>query len=212
MTPDMMHLFWDFDGTLYDSYGQLSRAMLYALNDFGVFAPPTEVYALLKKSVYHACCVLAERFSFSVENLQAAFQKHHEAEEDFPPYEGVDACLHSLKRLGCKHYLYTHRDRKAIRQLEKDDLASFFTGFVTQEDGFPLKPAPNALKTMMRQYNVPREHAVMIGDRDLDIMAGHAAGTSCILFDPEDFYPNIETEYRVRSMREITLLAKGAKR
>ena len=35
------------------------------------------------------------------------------------------------------HYLYTHRDRRAVEQLEQDGLWSLFSDGVTSEDGFP---------------------------------------------------------------------------
>jgi HAD superfamily hydrolase (TIGR01549 family) len=207
--PRYRHLFWEFDGTLYDSYGQLTHAMLCALNDLGRFAPPSQVYELLKQSVSYASHALAERFSLPVKALREAFYKHQDAISGFPLSRGADACLHTLKRLGCKHYLYTHRGRSAIRQLEDDGLAHLFTGYVTREDGFPRKPAPDALLAMMDRHLVLPQDAVMIGDRELDILAGHNAGVKGILFDPKGFYPDLAVEYRAGSMAEITAGVRG---
>ncbi len=212
MPLDMTHLFWDFDGTLYNSYEQIVRSMLYALGDLGIFAPPSHVYGLTKKTVYHAQTVLAQEYSLPLQALQQAFHKYHDAIESFPLYEGVDSCLYTLKRYGCKHYLYTHRGRQAVHQLEQDDLSSCFTGFITREDGFPDKPSPQALEAMMAKYDVPKKEAIMIGDRDIDILAGHNAGLRCILFDPDGFYPDVAVEHRVKSMREIVLLVQEMKR
>ena len=30
------HFFWDFDGTLYDTYGRITRACVLALQDLGL--------------------------------------------------------------------------------------------------------------------------------------------------------------------------------
>ena len=36
MMPPVRHLFWDFDGTLYNSYPQITRAFTQALNELGL--------------------------------------------------------------------------------------------------------------------------------------------------------------------------------
>ena len=206
MKPLFTHLFWDFDGTLYDTYGQMTEAMLCALSDMGTAAQSAEVYVLLKVSVYHAACVLAERFSLPLQDLCNAFHLHHDQILGFSMYPGMDICIQALKKAGCKHYLYTHRNRTAIRQLEEDGLVCFFSGFVTREDGYPHKPAPDALEAMLQKYGVDPTDAVMIGDRRVDISAGHNAGMAGILFDPGEFFPEVVTEYQVQSMEEMTVL------
>ena len=203
------HLFWDFDGTLYDTYGQMTGAMLRALDDRKVYAPSAEIYSLLKVSVSHAAEVLAEKLSLSEAALLDAFHHYHEQLLRFEMYPGTDACIRKLKALGCEHYLYTHRNRTAVRQLEADGLACYFSGFVTKEEGYPRKPAPDALEAMLKQYKAAPADAVMIGDRGLDIFAGYNAGMAGILFDPQGLFPEIPTEYQVRSMEQLTALISG---
>ena len=202
--PLFAHLFWDFDGTLYDSYGAMTRAMQSALRDAGYSAPYAEVYTLLKQSVYHASLTLAERFSLPVEVLQAGFRCYHNQIHTYPLFEGVQDCLAALHRQGCRHYLYTHRDCGAIHQLARDGLAPLFSAYVTRDDSFPDKPAPDALNALMAQYRIAPSQAAIIGDRDLD--AGHNAQIAGILFDPQNFFPHLAAEYRVNSFAEITML------
>lgn len=38
---------------------------------------------------------------------------------------------------------------------------------------------------LVNKYNLKVEKSVMVGDRELDIAAGHNAGMSGILFDPD---------------------------
>jgi len=50
----------------------------------------------------------------------------------------------------------------------------------------------------------------MIGDRDIDVLAGHNAGMKGILFDPDGYFPEFtDVELTVRSMKELadTLLS-----
>lgn len=211
MVHEISHLCWDFDGTLYSTYTQMVRSTLYALDDLGFYVPPAETYALLKRSVYHACQTLARRFDVPADRMMEAFLRHHQAETGWAYYAEADVCLYQLKRSGCKHYLYTHRDRKAVRQLAMDDLAGYFTDFITRDDGFPDKPAPDALQHLCAKHGFDPKTAVMIGDRDIDIQAGHNAGMRGILFDPDGFYPDLDVEYRMTTMAELCSLVKSSR-
>lgn len=119
---------------------------------------------------------------------------------------GLRDCLERTRQLGCRHYLFTHRDRGALEQLRRDGLADAFTDAVTREDGFADKPAPDAILHLMAKHGFAAGDACMIGDRDIDILSGQAAGTHTVLLDPEGFYPTLNTEARVRSLAEIPAL------
>ena len=43
----------------------------------------------------------------------------------------------------------------------------------------------------------------MIGDRDLDIEVAHNAGIDACLFDSENFYPELQAEYKISSLNEL---------
>lgn len=208
MSNGIAHICWDFDGTLYDTYDQITSAMERTLEEWGLTVPAGELRALLKHSVYHACRVLAERFSLPLEALLEAFGRHHRAVGAFHPYEGAAACLCALRDQGCKHYLYTHRDSQAIRQLEADGLAPLFADFITREDDFPDKPAPDALLALCRKHGFEPGEAVMIGDRDIDIQAGERAGMHTVLFDPEGFCPHVPAESQTARLEEIPSLLR----
>lgn len=198
------HLFWDFDGTLYNSYPKIARGMEAALAELGLPSQnPDEMLEMLKVSVYRTLCCYSARFGREVEELHECFHKHHIAEGFFPPYEGLEECLTRLSDAGARHYLYTHRDRRAWEQLERDGLKHLFAGGVTSEDGFPDKPAPDALLHLIRAYRLDSAACAMIGDRDIDILSGQNAGMAGILFDPDNFYPALKAEGRVKTMDEL---------
>lgn len=206
------HLIWDFDGTLYDTYSQLTGALMQALDDFrcrGV--APQEVYALLKVSVFHACTVYAERYALTVSELMTRFQKYHRLEGRFRVTTDAPYCLQATHKLGCKHYLYTHRDRRAVDQLIADDLYPLFADCIVRSDGFPDKPAPDAILHLLAKHAIPPAIAVMIGDRAIDIQAGRNAGVATILFDPSGFYPDEQPTWRCNTMREIAALVSEGK-
>ncbi len=199
------HLFWDFDGTLYDSYPKLLSSVLLGLEELGyggVF-DPQDVLKWIKVNVYHGVKVCAQKLDIPVDTLFAAYHRHHLQEGDFIPYAGLAECLSTLSNAGYRHYLYTHRDYGAVVQLEKDGLWPLFTDAVTKEDGFASKPAPDALKALMKRNGLKPSECAMVGDRDIDIDAGHNACMSSFLFDPEGFYAGYPAELQAKSMDEL---------
>ena len=209
------HLFWDFDGTLYNSYPQIVQAMRRALGGLGLegLPPEGELLSLLKVSVYRAACRFSDILGLPAERIMTAFHACHDQETNFPPYAGLAECLSDLHAAGFRHYLYPHRNLAAVRQLQRDGLYRYFTDAVTRVDGFADKPAPDALRALTARNGVAPETAAMIGDRAIDIEAGHNAGMAGILFDPDGFYPDLQAEMRVRSMAELrALLLKEAPR
>lgn len=202
------HLFWDFDGTLYDSYPNVTHAFLCTLDELGCpgLVTPREALSLLKVSVYSAAQHCAGMAGLDVSRVMEVFSRYHAQESGFAPYAGLSQCLRTLRDAGVRHYLYTHRDRRAIEQLGQDGLWSLFSDGVTSEDGFPHKPAPDALRCLLARNAIDPATAAMVGDRDIDIEAGHNAGTRGVLFDPDGFYPKVQAELYATSMAELTRL------
>ena len=195
-------LFWDFDGTLYDSYPQILNALKQTLQSYSLPVPPDEdLLREVKILVSHALNTFGG--GLPQEELMARFQSFHHAIASFPLYEGTAQCLKTLQASGVRHYLYTHRSLTARKQLEQDGLWPLFSDFVTSEDGFPLKPAPDALLALARRNGLDVSECAMIGDREIDVQSGYNAGMSGILFDPENFYPDCRAEKHVRSMKEL---------
>ena len=61
-------------------------------------------------------------------------------------------------------------------------MTRFFTGCLAREDGYPKKPHPAAFEAMLKTHNLQREETMAVGDRDIDILAGQAAGIFTCLF------------------------------
>jgi phosphoglycolate phosphatase-like HAD superfamily hydrolase len=51
---------------------------------------------------------------------------------------------------------------------------------ITREDGFLLKPSPDAILECLRRMDVSADHAITVGDSPLDIRAGKTAGSLTI--------------------------------
>lgn len=192
------HLFWDFDGTLYDSYPEVLRSFQRALADLkigGLFAGE-ELMGWLKLSVFDAATRCGERAGMDVQQIMKSFSGYHSRDMEFEGYPHLRQCLETLHQAGFRHYLYTHRDGRAVDKLKQDGLWPLFSDRVLRTDGFPDKPAPDALLALMARNGLQPEQCAMIGDRPIDVEAGRNAGMEGVLFDPEGFYANYPVNRR----------------
>ena len=198
------HLFWDFDGTLYDTYPQILNAMLHALRDFGLTdVQPDQVMPWLKHSVYDAACHFAQLVGCDPKAIYNRHHQYHKLDDRFPPYDGLAECLKALRNAGCCHYLYTHRDHLSIKQLESDGMWQYFSDSVTSEDGFPSKPAPDALLHLLQKHRLEPASCLMIGDRGIDVESALNAGIAGAVFDPDGYYFGPQVSIVARSMAEL---------
>ena len=79
---------------------------------------------------------------------------------------------------------------------------------MTSLDGFPSKPAPDALNYLVQKHGLKKAECVMVGDRDIDLDAGKNAGIGCVLFDPDHAFDDYGTPWRFSSMdtlREVLM-------
>ena len=196
---EVRHIFWDFDGTLLDSYPAMVRAFVAAAADFGIAVTPERTLSLMKENLRYCCEVIGGENGVTAAELIAAFRRHeqHELKQGWPPVEGIPELLETLHNCGVKHYVATHRDLQCRELLEKAGLARYFTGYVTAEDKLPRKPAPDMLLHLIRKYGLDPVQCMMVGDRPLDTEAGINAGVLSVLLDLEGRFPEGKCDLRI---------------
>lgn len=202
------HAFWDFDGTLLDTYPAMVQAFLAGAAEHGIAITPERVLALMKDTLWHCCEVVGGENGVPATELVAAFRRHEQEAlaKGLPPMPGVTEALRALHDAGVKHYVATHRDLQCRELLDRAGLLHFFSGYVTQEDNLPRKPAPDMLIHLMDRHGLAPAQCVMIGDRPLDTESGIAAGVLSVLIDPEGRFGDGKCDLRVRSAEELTSL------
>lgn len=198
------HFIWDFDGTLYDSYPAVAAIAAEALREIGV--PPHvegELIRLAKTRLRDAFAALAgeDRAEGLIARYKALMRERGIG--NFGPYPGCREALEAVVSSGGCNYLYTHNDRQALETLKRDGMRGLFRDFITAEDSFPGKPAPDALLWLLARHGLVPGDCVMIGDREIDLTAGKNAGIASALFDPEGYLPGLPAEYRFTSLPDI---------
>ena len=131
------HWFWDFDGTLFDTYPRVVRAFQKGLRARGIGVSDEKVLSLVKIGLGTASRYF-EDGRLEQELLQD-YIRHAEDEgpEGLVPYPGAGEVLEEVVARGGKNYLYTHRNLTSVEGLTLRGLWPLFTDKVTAEDDFP---------------------------------------------------------------------------
>jgi phosphoglycolate phosphatase-like HAD superfamily hydrolase len=179
------NIIWDVDGTLFDTYPSIAKAFKATLNELGKDTPLDWIQELARESLGHCASVLAEKYHLDVGDLERAFDGKYalmSAEED-PPFPGVlEVCQH-ICAIGGKNIIVTHRGLKGtLELLTAHNMTGYFAGCLTRDDGYPRKPDPAIFEAAIMKYQLKREETLTVGDRDIDIVAGQAAGILSCLF------------------------------
>jgi len=178
------HYLWDFDGTLFDSYPHVVGAFGHMMADRG----RTFVYEEAMDAFKINFGVAKKNYGCTDEDwkLFRSYERDIDHPPVAPPFAGIPGLLAAIVANGGKNYLYTHRNRLSVTYLERAGLDHLFTGFVTSEDNFPAKPAPDAVLHLVNTFSMDKSRTVMIGDREIDVMAGINAGVSgCLVVGSE---------------------------
>lgn len=196
------HIIWDFDGTLFDTYPVMAGVLRDMLEEIGIHEPLEAILRNMKVSITYAMKVYGDKYGITASFLQDVNQRSREAElKRCKPYEGINELCKYIASTGRFNYLYTHRGETAIRFLKKYELYGYFRDFITSQQGFPRKPDPEALNYLARKYDMKREETLMIGDRDLDIMAAVNAGIKSCYFKELD--TDINADHTIVSFGEL---------
>lgn len=207
----MAAFIWDMDGTLVDSYPAIVPAVQKACAEYGIDLAYDDIHAeVIRTSVGTYIKQIASERGIDPAPIQSRFDALNDSDIDMIraiPHAKETLC--QLSEAGHSNFVYTHRRASCVSILRNTGLLSFFKEVVTALDGFPRKPAPDAILYLMQKYDLYPEDCFYVGDRSLDIEAAVNAGIGSILYlnpDSPGRATGKET-YIVRDLLEITDLA-----
>lgn len=208
------HFIWDFDGTLFDTYPIIIEQMQTALAGFGHAIDPLELMEQLLHTVGFALEYCAEKFSIDYTQLDEAYTALHEATALQPvaqPMASVEAVLSQVVARGGMNLIFTHRDLPSTKAyLEKYDLDHFFTDIVGADTpGFAWKPAPDSITYLLEKHGLDPLETAMVGDREIDLASGRAAGVRCIHYLCKNVPQELECDWRVWDYADMTTILKS---
>jgi phosphoglycolate phosphatase len=172
---------WDWDGTIADSTGLISQALIKAAEQAGL-PGLTEVRARsiiglgLRESIE---VLFGDIPEFQAQALAANYNRNYYTNENnILLFEGIADTIIAIDRKGCKQAVATGKGRRGLNTaLQQSGLAKCFNATKTVDECFS-KPHPQMLDELMDELVVMPERTLMIGDSQYDMQMGKNAGVN----------------------------------
>ena len=202
------HFIFDFDGTLSDSYPSFFKAAKMVVERFGADATDEQIYECLK---WRSAVIFFDSLNLGEQRERAVREfntiKRGLLRTEATAMAGAAELLDRLCRAGGKCYIYSHSGEIVIENSKKWGLDGYLTDYFLGSSNYPRKPAPDALLALVEKHKLDISRCVMIGDRDIDVIAGKNAGMDGILIDAENYYHDLEVTHRVGDLEQIAEIA-----
>lgn len=174
---------FDMDGTTVNTINSIAHFANGALNKAGLPSIDTEKYKIL---VGNGAKTLVERMLETVgadmKYFDSVYPEYNTTyDNDFlyltEPYEGILDMLKALKSMGIKIAILSNKPhitaQKVSDALFGDSLIDICCG---AKEGIPLKPAPDGVYGIMKEFNAKNNECLYIGDTSTDMKTGKSAG------------------------------------
>jgi phosphoglycolate phosphatase len=174
---------FDWDGTLFDSTAIIARCIQEAVRDVGGTVPTDTAASFvigmaLPQALAHAAPdVPRERYPELAARYRLHYMRH---QDDIVLFAGVLEMLRALKDQQIVLTVATGKSRRGLDEaLRTVELQGLFDGSRTADETAG-KPHPRMLHELMREFDVPPERTLMIGDTTHDLQMALNAGCASL--------------------------------
>ncbi|MCV2884283.1 HAD-IA family hydrolase [Aestuariibacter sp. AA17] len=175
---------FDWDGTLMDSTGKITRCMRKAAAQCQLPIPSEDaVNHIIGLSLHPAVEILFGKLSDAdVNRLTEAYSAAFIEEDTIPCefFSGTHSMLNALRDNSLKLAVATGKARRGLNRVMEQTQSHGFFDASRCADEAKSKPHPQMILDILQQTNVSPERAIMVGDTSHDIKMAHAAGVLAI--------------------------------
>lgn len=172
---------FDMDGTLVDSIGDIAAAMNRSLEKLGHKTYPVSDYKHMVGDGMEVLCRRAmqgedeERIQKLIELYKKDYLKNCCVHSRL--YPGMSDLIKQLYGNGIKCAVLSNKPHEQVMRIAEKimDCDDYFK-IMGQTDRFPTKPAPDSLLYIIKESGVDKSNVAYIGDSNVDIKLGKAAG------------------------------------
>lgn len=178
----MAAIFFDLDGTLFDTRRDLAATVNHTRRDLGLCELPVDtVVGFVGQGARFLLSHAIPETDKPFEEVWTVFRSHYAEHclETLTPYPGLFETLAAFRRAGWKMGVNTNKPNFATKAiLEKFALTDYFgAAVIAGGDGFSLKPAAESLQACAERL----DHTLslsdwMVGDSWTDLKCAAAAG------------------------------------
>ncbi|MCM1020948.1 MAG: HAD family hydrolase [Muribaculum sp.] len=176
-----MNYIFDFDGTLMDTSAVIMATIKATIKEMGL--PPKtdeECRSIIGIRTDEAGRYLYPNINISNKEFARVFRSNYNLlkkdvhEKTFP---GVISTLSKLRESGCGLAIASSRRSASLSDyLDSLGIRSWFEIVVGADSVTNGKPNPEPVLTILKALNWNAEDTLVVGDADVDIMMGNAAG------------------------------------
>lgn len=165
---------FDMDGTILNTLEDLKITTNYALRQFNF---PERTFDEVRMFVGNGIRKLVQRAvpcgtdEKTVDEVLKVFLEYYEKHnnDNTGSYPGIQQLVVELKKLGIKTAVCTNKANAPAQELGKIYFDGVFDLIVGQQDGLNIKPAPDSVNLILKNFGIEKKDAVYIGDSDVDI-------------------------------------------
>jgi phosphoglycolate phosphatase-like HAD superfamily hydrolase len=120
------------------------------------------------------------------------------------PFPFAEEVCRKFIDLGGRNYIITHRGDSTIKFLEYYGMMNCFTEVITKQYGFKRKPDPEAFIYLIEKHKINKSTALVIGDRECEVLGGKAAGIMSCLYNTNNISLSTEPDFYIDSLEGLT--------
>lgn len=176
---------FDLDGTLLNTLDDLADSVNYALSLYGLPLRRVEevrtfvgngVEKLIERAV-------AGRLSQTQETeCLRTFKQHYSNNMNNKtcPYDGILDLIRQLLQMDYHLAIVSNKFDAAVKELNDSCFEGLFPVAIGESETIAKKPAPDSVYEALAQLESVKDHAIYVGDSDVDVMTAHNAGLECV--------------------------------
>ena len=179
---------FDLDGTLTDTIDSLAYSVGETLKEMGL-KPITKAQCqsfvgngakyLLDKALRAAGDTDADRLNEAMEIYGRIFDEN--CTYHVTAYRGIERMIEKLKEKEVKLAVLSNKPhRQTVKVAQEIFVGDVFDALQGQQEGIPRKPSPEGIYAILEQLGVSKEECLYVGDSEVDVATGTAAGTKTV--------------------------------
>ncbi|MDH5719158.1 MAG: HAD-IA family hydrolase [Spirochaetia bacterium] len=171
---------YDWDGTLMDSVGLITKSILLAFKELGLQEISEEkAKSIIGLGLYEALKVLAPDSPTETHDLLLeTYRKHFSeaAETGMILFSGVKTAVQEHHKNGLQMAVATGKSRRGLDlDFIRSGIGSYFQTTRTVDE-CRAKPDPHMIEDILQELDIKPENAVMVGDTTFDMQMAQTAG------------------------------------
>lgn len=176
---------FDMDGTVVNSIGDIAAAMNRSLSALGYKTYKVREYCHMVGDGMEVLCrrAIPNANESELQELISLYKTDYLKHccQQSVMYEGIEELIKRLKAHGTKCAILSNKPHEQVMRVSRTLFENkMFDEILGQTERFPIKPAPDSLFYLMNKFDVEKSETAYIGDSNVDIRLGKAAGVFTI--------------------------------